>query len=110
MQLAHEAFVPRETLQTKTVLIIQRQGKRELENHDETVVLFRRLFPDWEIDVWTNSRNGTGDRDAFARARIVFGPHGAGHNNLIFCQPGTVVFEVCSHCPWRRHDTADTTL
>lgn len=36
----------------------------------------------------------------FSQAKIVVGPHGAGHANILWSQPGTVLFEVF-HPAWK---------
>ena len=38
--------------------------------------------------------------DLFRRARVVFGPNGAGMSHIIFCAPGTVVIEMIFMRSW----------
>ncbi len=38
----------------------------------------------------------TGQAAAFSEAEVILGPHGAGHTNYVFCQPGAKVLEIFS--------------
>ena len=60
-------------------------------------LLQRRLRPAFDLQVWNTSSSAVHsfetDAAAFARARVVLGPHGGAFANLVFAPPGAEVIE-----------------
>ncbi len=78
-------------------------GRRRVTNEAE---LWRHLEARGFRKVRTEELSWTEQINAFAQAKVIVAPHGAGLANLAFCQPGTRVVELFNRayvnpCFWR---------
>jgi hypothetical protein len=103
------AFLRRELLAesgppptTRTRLFISREdaNRRRLVNEEECLNVLRPLA----FEKVTLSGLAVGDQARlFSGAGAIVAPHGAGLTNLVFCNPGTTVVELCSPGELRSH-------
>eukprot|EP00958_Prasinococcus_capsulatus_P004686 scaffold439_cov415-Prasinococcus_capsulatus_cf.AAC.3 len=104
----------------KTILIVKREGRRRIANHDELVASIQEQLqtpgtvfhnsglqldvyeagaPPWEP---TYGANKTGPLDTLARfynAEVVIGPHGSGFSNMIAAREGASVIDILLSYP-----------
>jgi Glycosyltransferase 61 len=83
------------------IVVVRRRGNRGLRNHDELLTTLQTTFPN---ETWFDfdDANTTGtfpsvglpQWTAFAQAKIIVAPHGAGLSNMIGCRPGTHIVEL----------------
>lgn len=74
-------------------LYISRSGRRRIANEDELVKLLQNY--DFTI-VEDNPRSLSEQLSLYHKASFIIGPHGASFSNIIWCQPGTHLFELFS--------------
>jgi len=93
----------RPAVQRDALIVIQRTGAaRSTANHKTLVDGLRAAFPGRKIVEFASpAKNLAEDIDLFRSAVAVVGVHGAGLNNMMFCDVGTTVVEVCyyQNCP-----------
>jgi hypothetical protein len=78
-----------------TLLFMSRHGARELQNEHEVLLALTRNVPGLSLAVYYGNETLLQTVTLFAGARVVFGFHGAGHGNAVFCRNATlVVMEV----------------
>ncbi len=75
------------------LVLIKRYGGRSLANHNEVLLLCRRL---WHGEVVEHTGAGTFEEqmELFYSAAVVVGQHGAGFSNAIAMRPGSTLLEV----------------
>jgi hypothetical protein len=78
----------------KSNLYLERLGKRVIRNRAELVQSFQEVFPGDLVTFPDTGQPLVDTVAAFANASRVFGGHGAGFTNVLFCRAGTHVFEV----------------
>jgi hypothetical protein len=77
-----------------TLLFMSRHGARELQNEHEVLLALTRNVPGLSLAVYYGNETLLQTVTLFAGARVVFGFHGAGHGNAVFCRNATLVVEV----------------
>jgi hypothetical protein len=85
------AFKPVETESSR--IYISRSGRRCVTNEDELITLLKKY--DFLILV-DKPRTVTEQISLYHNASFIIGPHGASFSNIIWCQPGTHLFELFS--------------
>lgn len=70
-------------------MYVQRTGRRKVANEQDLLPILKDAG--FEIYLPENSSNSFAD---FAEAQAIIGAHGAGLNDLAFCNPGTKVLEL----------------
>jgi hypothetical protein len=85
-------------VEPKVILYLRRPfGKRrgmDPENEAELLTVMRAsLREDYTLHVFENGSNWVKDRQHFAQAAVVFGPHGGAFANIIFLPPAAHVIE-----------------
>ena len=82
----------------RSVVFIRRTYKRFFANQSEIENMVKEMADEHGLRYEVFSDNPTPEfHDAmkmFNRAVLIFGPHGAGLTNIIFSNPGTIIFEV----------------
>lgn len=102
METVHKAFIHQELpdQQRNLILIVKRidNSPRSLSNHHLIVQLIEQILPNYQLNLEINIFTGNGHvRDhinQWQRAKIVIASHGAGLYNVIWCKPGTFIFEI----------------
>ncbi|MGF7219112.1 hypothetical protein GGR92_005294 [Spirosoma lacussanchae] len=74
-------------------LYISRAGRRRIANKDALVKLLQQY--DFTI-VEVKPRSLSEQLSLYNRASLIVGPHGASFSNIIWCEPGTHLFELFS--------------
>jgi len=96
VQFLRRSFLPRAdtAYDPPPRFYLQRVGKfRAITNEREVLEFFQRRG--WEI-VDTEQLTLARQVRLFARAEMICAPHGAGLTNLLWCQPGCKVLELCA--------------
>jgi hypothetical protein len=76
--------------------------ERNVTNESEMIAAVNSTVHPLGLDlVFYHGNLSTQDTiDLFRRARVVFGPNGAGMSHIIFCAPGTIVIEMIFMRSW----------
>lgn len=74
-------------------LYISRSGRRRIANEDALISLLQQY--DFTI-VEDKPRSLSEQLSLYHKASFIIGPHGASFSNIIWCQPGTHLFELFS--------------
>jgi len=91
----HAAGLAADSLIAKEDLVfIRRRGARTLANEDEVLAALRTIRPPLHIAYYFGNESMRDTVALFAGAAAVFGVHGAGLSNTIYCRPETVVMEI----------------
>lgn len=90
ISLLRNKFALRETSTPYRRLYLSRKGRRRVKNEAEVRAILKKF--DFEI-VEDVERSIEEQIRLFNEAAIIVGPHGAGFTNILWCQPGTKVFE-----------------
>ena len=77
-----------------TLLFMSRRGARELQNEPDVVVALKKNVPGLKLATYYGNETLSETVSLFAGARVVFGFHGAGHGNAVFCRNDTLIVEV----------------
>jgi len=85
------AFQPVETQRNR--IYISRSGRRCITNEDELITLLKKY--DFLI-IEDKPRTVTAQIALYYNASFIIGPHGASFSNIIWCRPGTHLFELFS--------------
>ena len=80
--------------ESRTLVIIKRQGSRALTNHDEILSTSRELWRAGDVIEHTGKESFLEQITLFHAASVVLGPHGAGLANAIAMRENTMMFEV----------------
>lgn len=93
IRILHEEIKLKEDVHTRDKIIYVRRstGTRSINDDSNLLKLFKSKFGSKFIVF----ENGSLDyqRTLFTSAKVIFGPHGAGLSNQLFCSKGTHVFE-----------------
>lgn len=84
-------FQPVETQRNR--IYISRSGRRCITNEDELITLLKKY--DFLI-LADKPRTVTEQISMYYNASFIIGPHGASFSNIIWCRPGTHLFELFS--------------
>ena len=90
--LLREKVCQKLTFEKSLGILIHRQKNRVLLNETEVFTYLRRKFPDVKWVVF-DSLSVEDTAKLFAKAAIIFAPHGAGLTNMIFSPPDTRIIE-----------------
>jgi Glycosyltransferase 61 len=71
-------------------IYISRKGRRKITNEEALIVMLRQY--DFEV-IEDKPRSVTEQIELYRSASFVIGPHGASFANLLWCRPGTQLFE-----------------
>ncbi|HTH82068.1 MAG TPA: glycosyltransferase family 61 protein [Mucilaginibacter sp.] len=74
-------------------IYISRKGRRQVINEDELIVLLKKF--DFQI-IEDIPRTIFEQISIYHNASFIIGPHGASFANIIWCEPGTQLFELFS--------------
>ena len=89
---------PTKGINRRSVVFIKRTYKRFFVNQSELENMVKEMADEHGLRYEVFSDKPTPEfHDAmkmFNRAVLIFGPHGAGLTNIIFSNPGTIIFEV----------------
>jgi len=77
-----------------TLLFLSRHGARELQNEHEVLLALTRNVPGLSLAMYYGNETLVQTVTLFAGARVVFGFHGAGHGNAVFCRNDSLVVEI----------------
>ncbi|GAB3429688.1 glycosyltransferase family 61 protein [Niabella aquatica] len=72
-------------------IYISRNGRRKIENEDELIQLLKKLG---FIIIEDTQRSVKEQIDIYRNASFIIGPHGASFANIIWCRPGTFLYEL----------------
>src|SRR5690606_37688562 len=72
---------------------MSRKGRREIENEDELVELLKKFN---FIIIEDKERSVEEQIYIYRNASFIIGPHGASFANVIWCKPGTYLYELFS--------------
>jgi hypothetical protein len=84
-------FKPTKTASSR--IYISRSGRRCITNEDELILLLKKFH---FLIIEDKERTITEQISIYHNASIILGPHGASFSNIIWCQPGTHLFELFS--------------
>lgn len=90
-QLIEQQFKPVKTASNR--IYISRKGRRVINNEDELITMLKQF--DFEI-IEDKPRSVTEQISIYHNAGFILGPHGASFSNIIWCEPGTHLFELFS--------------
>ena len=76
----------------------QRSGKRRIHDHDSLEPVLDRLG---FTTIYPENHTVAEQARLFHGARVIFGAHGSGFANLVFCRPGTTLVELFEPDPAR---------
>ena len=93
-------------LNRNKIVLIRRSSKRMFKKHDEIAAMLKKEADDYGLELFVFRDDPVPDlettRKMFNEAMIIVAPHGAGESNIIYSQPGTVLFEgLCWEVPRR---------
>ena len=74
-------------------IYISRKGRREIVNEEELIELLKKF--DFII-IEDKARSVKEQIDIYRNASFIIGPHGASFANVIWCKPGTHLYELFS--------------
>jgi len=79
-------------------IYISRSGRRRIINEDELIALLKQF--NFSI-IEDKKRSVTEQISIYHNASFILGPHGASFANIIWCEPGTHLFELfsCNYAP-----------
>lgn len=79
-------------------IYISRSGRRHIINEDELVVLLKKFN---FLIIEDKKRTVIEQISIYHNASFILGPHGASFSNIIWCEPGTHLFELfsCNYAP-----------
>lgn len=77
---------------TKIVYIQRLSGKRSVTNEYEVLAVLRSVYQN-TLEIYSPTDNWKVDRDVFANARVIIGPHGGAFGNMIFAPVNTTIVE-----------------
>ncbi len=77
----------------KSRVYISRSGRRNIKNECELISLLKRF--DFTI-IEDKPRSVAEQIEIYRNASFILGPHGASFTNIIWCEPGTHLFELFS--------------
>ncbi|ANH80437.1 hypothetical protein A8C56_05035 [Niabella ginsenosidivorans] len=72
---------------------ISRKGRREIENEGELIELLKKFN---FMIIEDKGRSVEEQIDIYRNASFIIGPHGASFANVIWCKPGTYLYELFS--------------
>lgn len=77
----------------RTRVYISRSGRRRILNEPEVIALLRQ----YDFEIIDDKPRPVAEQIAiYQRAEFIVGPHGASFTNILWCQPGTHLFELFS--------------
>ena len=82
---------PRKTAQNR--IYISRSGRRHILNEEALITLLKKY--DFQI-IDDKPRSIAEQVEIYKNASFIMGPHGASFTNIIWCEPGTHLFELFS--------------
>ncbi|RYZ94347.1 MAG: glycosyltransferase family 61 protein, partial [Sphingobacteriaceae bacterium] len=74
-------------------IYISRADRRRISNEDELVIMLKKFN---FVIIEDKKRSVTEQITIYHNASFVLGPHGASFSNIIWCTPGTHLFELFS--------------
>jgi len=74
-------------------IYVSRSGRRCVTNEEELITLLKKFN---FIIIEDKYRTVSEQIDIYANASFIMGPHGASFSNIIWCEPGTHLFELFS--------------
>ena len=77
---------------TKIVYVQRLSGKRSVVNEHEVLAVLRGLYRN-KLEIYAPTDNWKLDRNVFADARVIIGPHGGAFGNMIFAPINTTIVE-----------------
>lgn len=72
-------------------IYISRKGRRKIENEDELIEFLKRFG---FIIIEDRERSVVEQINIYRNASFIIGPHGASFANIIWCRPGTFLYEL----------------
>ncbi|MCY7352690.1 MAG: glycosyltransferase family 61 protein [Cytophagaceae bacterium] len=90
-KIVESTFLIRSTHQKR--IYVSRAGRRRVLNENEVIALVKRYGFEVIEDV---PRSVAEQYEIYRNAAFIIGPHGASFTNIIWCQPGTHLFELFS--------------
>jgi hypothetical protein len=93
------------------IFLFRKEPIRSIINHDETLDMLKRLFPEMEWRVFV-SETIPDTVELFRRAKLIVAPHGAGLTNMLFSAKGTPIIEFMpvdspNICYWHMADSLE---
>lgn len=92
LSLLREKIEKKVTFERTHGILIRRQKSRQITNETEVFMYLRRKFPHLQWVIF-DSLSVEDTANLFAKASIIFAPHGAGLTNMIFSPPETRIIE-----------------